>query len=170
MEEKDAEIISKINNTYIMLLNGIMLDKIERVKHKVSPSIYNYYKNYIETLKNKGLRQMYEEPNIKDTKILTKEQNNNYEEVKVLLTSRYLEYHADINNGDYISGNNKRRITKENFLTFTKKLNAEEEIIKRCPSCGASIDFNNNGICAYCNSTYDTENHDYILVEINGIK
>lgn len=170
MEEKDAELISKANNTFIMLLNGIMLDKLERVKHKVSSNIYNYYKNYIENLKNNNLRQIYEEPNIKDTKILKRTQYTDFEEVTIQLTSRYLEYFTNFHDSSYVSGNNKTRITKENYLTFTKKNNVIEEKIKRCPNCGANINFNNNGICSYCNSTYDTENHDYILTEINGIK
>lgn len=170
MKDTDEKIIAKVENTYIMLLNGIMFDKIDRVKHKISPNIYNYYKDYIENLKNKNLRQMYEEPNIKSIKIIQRKQVNGFEEVSIVLTSRYIEYLADYQNNSYISGNNKSRITKENHLLFTKKNSVIEERVKSCSSCGANIDFNNNGICSYCHTTYDTENHDYILIEINEIK
>lgn len=170
MEEKDLELISKVNNTFIMLLNGIMLDNLDRVKHKISTNIYNYYKTYIEDLKNKGLRQIYEEANIKDTKVIKRQQFSNYEEVKVHLTSRYIDYQINLFDSSYVSGNKNNRVTKEYYLTLTKKNNTSEELIKRCPNCNANIDFNNNGICSYCNSIYDTKNHDYILTEINGIK
>ena len=61
MNNNQTEIIAKADNTFIMLLNGIMFNKLERVKHKVSENIYNYYSNYITSLKEQDIRQMYDE-------------------------------------------------------------------------------------------------------------
>lgn len=170
MKNNQTEIIAKADNTFIMLLNGIMFDKLERVKHKVSENIYNYYANYIATLKEQDIRQMYDELNVKSTEIISEESTADYHIVKIHLVSRYLDYQVKASDFSYLSGNKDKRVEKDNYLTFQKKNGSTEEIVKKCPGCGANINFNSNGICEYCNTPYDTYNHDYVLVEINNIK
>ena len=39
----ESAFISKVDNIYIMLLSAIMMDDIEKVKHKLSSDLYNKY-------------------------------------------------------------------------------------------------------------------------------
>ena len=51
---------------------------------------------------------------------------------------------------------------------FEKKLNTKDfGIVRKCPGCGASINVNNTGKCEYCDTIFNLDDYDYILVSIN---
>ena len=169
MDEKfnETEFLSKVSNTYIMILTAIMTDNIKRVEHKISPSVKEQLLKITEELNRKNLRQMYDELNVKNIVIKQKSEKEDHYEITVLLTSRYMDYQVDKTTGKYVSGINTERIEKEHNLTFSKIKDAKETgIIKECPNCGASIDSNNTGICPYCRSVYNLKDYDWILTEI----
>lgn len=159
--------LAKVDNTFIMLLTAIMTDKMERVEHKISHSLFNKYSLLLNNLNSKNQRQMYDELNVKSTEILSIDKTADKYVIEVLLISRYMDYLVDKSTGNYISGENSRRIEKNNYLTFEKSINAKEEgIARKCPGCGANIDANNSGKCDYCGSIYNTESYDWVLVDI----
>ncbi|MBR3229700.1 MAG: TIM44-like domain-containing protein [Bacilli bacterium] len=159
--------ISKVDNTFIMLLTSIMTDNMPRIKHKINNALYNKYFNYVNELNKKNQRQMYDELNVKSTEIINVEEDDNNYTITVKLISRYMDYIIDKTNFNIISGNNKSRVEKENILIFKKSKNAKNEsIAKKCPGCGANIDTNNSGICNYCGTSYDTDSYDWILAQI----
>lgn len=163
----ESGFIAKVDNTFIMLLTSIMTDNISRVKHKIDNTLYNRYYNYVNELNNKNQRQMYDELNVKSTEIINVEEDDNNYIITVKLISRYMDYIVDKTSFEFISGNNKSRVEKENILIFKKSKNAKNESIsKKCPGCGANIDTNNNGICNYCGTSYDTNSYDWILAQI----
>ena len=43
----ESSFISKVDNIFIMLYSGIMLGNLERIKHKLSDSMIEYYQNMI---------------------------------------------------------------------------------------------------------------------------
>ena len=167
----ESEFISKVDNTFIMLLSGIMTENIEKVKHKLSQELFKKYDNYVKKLKINNQRQMYGDPNIKQTKIENIFEDENRYIIKVLLVSRYMDYIINKDTKKIIMGNNNERIEIHNHLTFIKLKNAKEEsIIRKCPNCGASMDTNSTGICKYCHSIYDTYSYDWILTNIERKK
>ena len=88
--------------------------------------------------------------------------------IDVEIVSRYMDYIIDINTGDLISGDDTRRIERRNILRFEKKLNTKDfGIVRKCPGCGASINVNNTGKCEYCDTIFNLDDYDYILVSIN---
>lgn len=163
----ESEFISKADNIFIMILSGIMTENIEKVKHKLSHELYKKYEDYIKTLKIKNQRQMYGDPNIKQTKIEEIIEEENEYIIKVLLVSRYMNYIINKETKKIITGNNGERIEIHNHLTFVKSKQAKEEsIIKKCPNCGASMNTSSTGICEFCHGTYDTFSYDWILTNI----
>lgn len=170
MDEKfnETEFLSKVSNTYIMILTAIMTDNIKRVEHKISPNVKEQLLKITEELNSKNLRQMYDELNVKNIVIIDKYEKEDHYEITVLLTSRYMDYQVDKTTGEYVSGINTERVEKEHYLTFSKIKGAKEiGIIKECPTCGASIDSNNTGICPYCRSVYNLKDYDWILIKMN---
>lgn len=170
MDEKfnETEFLSKVSNTYIMILTAIMTDNIKRVEHKISPNVKEQLLKITEELNSKNLRQMYDELNVKNIVIKDKCEKEDHYEITVLLTSRYMDYQVDKTTGEYVSGINAERVEKEHYLTFSKIKGAKEiGIIKECPNCGASIDSNNTGICPYCRSVYNLKDYDWILIKMN---
>ena len=81
---------------------------------------------------------------------------------------RYMDYIIDIDTGDLIFGDDTRRIEKRTILRFEKKLSTKEiDLVRKCPGCGASISVNTSGKCEYCDTIFNQEDYDYILVSIN---
>lgn len=164
----ESGFIAKVDNTFIMLLTAIMTDNIKRVEHKISSDLFNKYKGVLDELNKNNERQMYDELNVKSTSIQSIEKENNKYVIKVLLTSRYMDYVVDKKTGDYKRGINNQRVEKDNYLTFEKIINAKDEgVVKTCPGCGANVDFNSSGVCNYCGATFDTQNYDWILTDIS---
>ena len=144
-----------------------MYDELETVKHFMTEELYQKYKYQIEILNHKNLRQMYDELNVKSTSIIDFQSTDTDFIITVHLTSRYLDYFLNKETGDFVSGDNQRRVEKQNILTLTKQKNfLTQKVVRKCPGCGASISVNTNGICAYCGTTYNLEDYNYILTDI----
>lgn len=163
----ESGFIAKVDNTFIMLHSAVMLGNLERVKHKLSDNLIARYEEIIEKLNKQNYRQMYDEINVKSTEIKSISKSEDKYIIEVLLVSRYMEYIIDKNTRKYISGINDHRIEKNNYLTFTKRINTKEEsLARKCPGCGANINANYSGKCIYCGTTYDTVTYDWILEDI----
>lgn len=159
--------ITKVNNIFVMLHSSVMMDNLERVKHFLSEDVYQKYDDILKDLNSRNVRQMYDELNVRNTYIKDIEIKEDCVIIKVDITSRYMDYLIDKTTGKFISGYNDHRIEKVNHLELTKKFGTSSyKIDKKCPGCGANIDVNNNGKCAYCGSIFNTENYDWILTSI----
>ena len=78
-----------------------------------------------------------------------------------------MDYLLEKSTGNYLSGNNTSRVEKTNILTFAKNIETKElKMSRKCPHCGANMDINNNGKCDYCRKTFNLEDYDYILTNI----
>ena len=160
---------SYVANVFVKLFTSVMLDELDNVKHFLSEDVYNQYKSKIDDLNNKGVRQIYDELNVKDSSIIKVSITDTDFIITVLITSRYLDYIVDKNSGNFISGNNQSRIEKNYTLIFTKKRNfLQQGVVRKCPGCGASISVNTSGKCEYCGTIYNLEKYDYILTSITS--
>ena len=159
--------LTKVNNVFIKLFTAIMMDKLDEVNHFIGDDVYEYANNILYKVKDKNCRQMYDELNVKDSKITDITVNNDVYQIKVFLQSRYMDYIINLSNGSVISGNDSSRIEVDYNLTFTKKINTKVAgAIRRCPSCNAPLSVNTSGLCEYCGSTYNQEDYDWVLTKI----
>ena len=165
----ESTFYSKVNNVFIKLMTARMIGNLDDVKHFVSDELYKEEVNRNLEHKNNGIKQMYDELNVKDSKITEIEVNDNVYTIKVFLQSRYMDYIIDLDSGNLVSGNDTSRIQRDYVLVFSKNKNAlEQSSIRRCPGCGASIDVNSSGVCDYCGTTYNLEKYDWILNSIEN--
>ena len=163
----EAMFKSYVDNIFVKIYSAIMFDELDTIKHFITEEIYQDLMKKLNELNKKNLRQMYDELNVKSTEIINFETTNDEFIITVKLISRYLDYYLDKETGDYVSGNNKTRIEKENILTLTKKRDfLTKKIVRKCPGCGASANTNKSGICPYCTTSYNLEDYDYILTNI----
>lgn len=159
---------TKVDNIFVKLYTCIMKGDLTDVRHFISEELYNNYINKINELISHNKRQMYDEINVKNTMIINRKILEDKEIIDVEIVSRYMDYIIDINTGDLISGDDTRRIERRNILRFEKKLNTKDfGIVRKCPGCGASINVNNTGKCEYCDTIFNLDDYDYILVSIN---
>ena len=164
----EAMFKTKVDNIFVKLYTCIMKGNLTDVRHFISEELYNNYINKINELISHNKRQMYDEINVKNTMIINRKILEDKEIIDVEIVSRYMDYIIDINTCDLISGDDTRRIERRNILRFEKKLNTKDfGIVRKCPGCGASINVNNTGKCEYCDTIFNLDDYDYILVSIN---
>ena len=164
----EAMFKTKVDNIFVKLYTCIMKGDLTDVRHFISEELYNNYINKINELISHNKRQMYDEINVKNTMIINRKILEDKEIIDVEIVSRYMDYIIDINTGDLISGDDTRRIERRNILRFEKNLNTKDfGIVRKCPGCGASINVNNTGKCEYCDTIFNLDDYDYILVSIN---
>ena len=162
-----ATFTSKCNHVFIKYFSAIMMDNLKEIDHFISDDVYKYGELIIAPLRNKHLRQMYDELNIKSTRIHNIELIKQKYVITVYIESRYMDYIIDKNTGETIHGNDQSRIQVNYKLTFTKDINAiNEGDSKKCHACGSPMNINDSGICKYCGSIYQQEKHGWILENI----
>ena len=171
MEEfNEAMFKTKVDNVFVKLLTAVMEGDLSSVKHFISDEVYQKYQDIIDKLDGRNERQMYDELNVKNTYVESREIVDDKEIVQVRIISRYMDYLIDKDTGNLIRGDNTRRIERDYHLTFTKKLITKDiGLVRKCPGCGASISVNTSGKCEYCDTIYNLEDYDYVLVDINII-
>lgn len=160
--------ISKVKNTYIMLMKSITENNIDKVKYKLSDELYNKILEEMKYYDMKALAQVYDEIKIKNAYIIDTSENNNEFKILVLLDVKYKFYTVNkkTKKPNFLSYNKK--VEKQIYLVFSKKVNAKENSISpKCKSCGANLDINSTGTCSYCGTTYKLDDYDWILTYIN---
>lgn len=166
-EFNEAMFKTKVDNIFVKLYTCIMKQDLSDVLHFISDDLEEYFNEIIEDLKRQNKRQIYDELNVRFTRIVDRQVIDNKEVVTVELTSRYMDYIIDMNTGDLISGNDTYRIEKVNTLVFEKSLDAKEiAIVRMCPGCGNSMSVNTSGVCDYCGAVFNQEDYDYVLTSI----
>ena len=166
-EYHEEEFKSKINNMFIQVLYAIMLQDIDRVRHFLNEDLEKQLEQKIEGLKQKNLRQMYDELNVADVKLINITEMKDRFVIDAEITSKYMDYQMDMQ-GKIISGDSSRRVQKIHFLTCERYKNGKSlGLVRRCKSCGHSMNLSLNGKCEYCGSIYKLEDYDYVITKLN---
>jgi len=165
----EATFLTKADHIFIMILSAIMENDLSSVKHYLSEDVYNHFDELVKSYEKDKVIRLFDEMNVKSTDIVNYTVEDNNLNIKVLLVSRYMDYFID-EDGEFKSGINDHRIELEHHITFTKRLDAKDlDELRRCPSCGHSLDINASGLCQYCGQTIDMSDYDYIITEIDNI-
>lgn len=163
----NAMFLTKVDNIFIMLYSAIMDRNLKRVDHRISDEVYEKYDKIVKDLISKKQIQMYGELNVKTSEIVNIDNSNDDLVVTVKLITRYLNYIVD-ENYNYVSGNTNEREEHSLLLKFAKRKDANKlEASRHCPNCGSLMDISNNGQCSYCGSIFNTEDYDWVLIDIN---
>ena len=85
----EAMFLTKVNNIFIKFFTSIMTDKLAAVDHFISDDVYNYGENILNKVRSKNYRQMYDELNVKNSRISNIEVTD--KGIKVVLESTIIE-------------------------------------------------------------------------------
>lgn len=166
-EFTEGTFLTKADHIFMMLLDAIMQKDISIVKHYLTDEVASKYIKLIKEYSDKKIIRIFDETNVKNSKITNVNIENDKINITVKLNSRYMDYFIN-EDGDFISGINDRRIEKEHIIVFTKNIDSKNlNEIRRCPYCGNSLDINLTGKCPYCNQIIDMSKYDYIITKIS---
>ena len=165
----ETSFITKVNNIVIKFFNSITLNEIDKVDHFVADKVFETGKRIIKDAESKGCVHMFDEFNIRNSSINNINVTSDGYFIQVSMELLYMDYLIDKNTGSVVSGNNNMRTSHNMVMTFKKNRNATDQtLVRTCPTCGASLNTNNTGICEYCHTVYDQEDHDWVLEAIDG--
>lgn len=166
----EAELLTKVNNIYVMLMMSLMDGKLDRVSHFISENLQNKEQTKIDEWNQKNEQPIFGELNVKESTVISTQTFDEYEEVKVLLIGRYLDYVLDKTTGNIKYGDTSNRVEYQYVFRLTKKKDVKKRgLVYHCPSCGASLDINNTGVCSYCGEVSSVQNYDWIVADIEKI-
>ena len=158
--------LSKVQNMFIKYYSAIMLDKLDTVKHFVDDNVYQEGLNEIKEWKARNARHMYDMLNAQDSHITSIDEYDDCYAITVFLRARYLDYYIDLESGK-VTGDDQNRVTVPYTIELKKRKDAKESgLIKKCPTCGASLLINNSGKCDYCGNTYNLEDYDFVITRM----
>ena len=166
-EDKDfseSKFKSKVSNEFVQIKLSIVTGKIEKIKHFVNDDVYNnIVKKLDDDIKNNRI-QIYEELNVANVDIMKIQEFEDRFEIDVKVHSKAYEYYIERKSKKYISGDRSERLEKYTNIKLTKIKNAKDlKNLRKCPTCGAVVDVNFNGICSFCKSVFDLQNYDWII-------
>ena len=165
----ESEFITKADHIFIMILNAIMENDLSTVKHYLSEDVYNHFDKLVNKYIEEHVIRLFDEMNVKSTDIVDYNVEDGKLSIIVTLVSRYMDYFIN-EDGEFASGINDHRLELSHRIVFTKKLETKQlGEVRRCPSCGHSLDINASGLCPFCNQTIDMSEYDYIITEIDNI-
>ena len=167
MEIDETLIKTKIDHIFVKLYTGMTLGNLRDVQHFLSDAVYQKYENILEERKAKNQKQIYDEINVKNSRITKVEEQDDKVIVHIELISRYMDYILDISSGKILFGTDQKRVEKTNYITLEKQKNGKEiNGVRKCPSCGASMNINQTGVCEFCHRVYPLEEYDFIVTSI----
>jgi predicted lipid-binding transport protein (Tim44 family) len=138
--------------------------ELEKVRDKITDELYSMYESQLATLEIKGEQNIMKDMVNKYCYVKDVSQQNN---VITITTGYYIEqydYIADAKTGKLIRGESKKKMRVKYEMKFRKIIDTNN-VIEKCPNCGAKMDINSGGICEYCGSKVVSENSDWVLTE-----
>lgn len=160
----ESKFKSKVENIFVQIKLSMVTGKTEKIHHFVNEDIYEKIIQKVENDKNNNRIQLYDELNVADIRIDKIEELEDCFKIEVSLHSKALEYYIARDTRKFISGNREDRVERMNKLVFTKIKNFKSmEAARKCPSCGANIDVNKDGQCAYCGAIFNLQNYDWVV-------
>ena len=84
----ESMFLTKVANIFVKLLTSIMRQDMKDVAHFLDPSVRSLAEDKIIKMKSQNKRQMYDELNVKDSKIISIEEGADTYQIKVVLQSR----------------------------------------------------------------------------------
>ena len=113
-EFNEAMFKTKVDNIFVKLYTCITKGNLTDVKHFISKDLEDNFQNKINEISSHNQRQIYDEINVKNTRIIDRVVTEEKEIIKVEIISRYMDYIIDLDTGDTIRGDDTRRIEKTN--------------------------------------------------------
>ena len=165
-----GEFLTYANGLFYKILVAIMHDQLEDIRHFIGEDVYQVLRETLQEAKEKQKQYVFKDIHIKNSIITDIEVNKSVYKIKVFLQANFGDYMLNLNNGKLVSLNYFDTIYQKKrkyVLTFKKKVSTKTYgIVKKCPSCGAPLNINDTGICAYCGTIFNRNDYDWILTKL----
>jgi len=169
----EEEFKSFAREVFVKLQNAWTDRDWEKIRPFESNELFEQHRQQLEGyIKNNQINVM-ERICVNWVRFLSFEQSGGKDILKVDLNSRMGDYIIDATTKKVIKGNKTSEYYHTYTLTFIRKTgmltNTQDEGLNttNCPNCGAPTKVTSAGRCEYCNSVITTEDHGWVLSNLN---
>ncbi len=127
-----------------------------------------------EFIKNHTINKM-ENVCVNDAYFYAYKTEGKYEYLTVYLNTSYSDYIVDEETGKVVKGDPKTTYEVKYLAKFMRTLGVttgqnSNASTTKCPNCGAPVDVNAAGECAYCGTVITNGDHDWVLSNLDDIQ
>jgi DNA-directed RNA polymerase subunit RPC12/RpoP len=163
--ENKEELKKELFNKYIDIQEAWMNFDYDKLITLLSDSLFNMYKEQLEALKLKNKKNIMNDFEYIDSKIIDVTQENGILSLKLYLNVKMYDYIVNKNN-KVIRGNKNKKVNVHYEIVFEKSIN---ESVNKCPNCGSEIINNESNMCHYCNNAIINKSKDFVMSKKTNI-
>ena len=134
---------------------------LEKVHNIITDEMFNMYESQLSSMEIKGEQNIMNGFVLKDSAISNYVNQNDNVEVTAKYIIEFYDYIIEKESGKVLRGSKTSKLRMYYDFTFIMK-NTDEKI-DHCPNCGAPVEVNASGMCAYCNSKIVGENTSWVM-------
>ncbi len=158
--------LDRAQTTFFVLQNAWMARNLEPARIYLSDAIYQRWKLQVEQFIAMHKRDVMEDLAVNGCAIAKVAGDPNFDSITVRFDAIAADYEVDDAN-KIVSGDKVQRPFTE-YWTFirsraVKTRAGETAQITQCPNCGAPVQINESGTCAYCKATVTTGQFGWVL-------
>ena len=132
------------------------------IRRLTTDELYNMYSSQLETLKLKNQKNIMDDIELIDVKVIDIRKENDVITIDTYLNVRCYDYVINEKTDKVVRGTSSSKINIKYKLSFVKSsINNKEE--EKCPNCGAPVDIISSAKCPYCDSTLVKDASTYVM-------
>jgi hypothetical protein len=139
-----------------------------RARPFTSEALFQSQLFYIDAYRRAGLRNITEGARITRTQLVAVSADRWYQALTFRVFATGLDYTLRAADGALYSGNKSQERPFSEYWTLIRSADNDRPVTEsaNCPSCGAALDVNMAGECAFCGSRITTGSFDWVLSRI----
>lgn len=139
-----------------------------------SSELFNLHKSQLDEYIRNGTINIMENVCVNESFLCDYAAEEKYEFLTVFMNTRYNDYVVKEDTKQVLKGDPNRTYNVQYKLKFmrTKGVTTSEMSNKstvQCPNCGAPVDVNESGECAYCGTVITNGEHDWVLCNMDDV-
>lgn len=139
-----------------------------------SESLFNLHKSQLDEYIRNGTINIMENVCVNESYLCDYADDGNYEYLTVFMNTRYNDYIVKEDTREVVKGDPNRTYHVQYKLKFMRTLGVKTGQLSNkstasCPNCGAPVDVNAAGQCAYCGTVITNGEHDWVLCNMDDI-
>ena len=164
----DKSVLKKdFYDIYVKIQKAWSNNDIEKARDVLSDNLFNMYKIQILTMVKKNRRNAMSDFEFVSAYINDVSVNNAVMNVEVMMEVYCKDYMIDIKTDKVLRGDSNRINHYYYLLSFTKDIEADNNI---CPNCGAKISSDKSVKCDYCDTIINKKSNKFVLSNKKMIK
>ena len=155
------ELKKEFYNKFVEIQNAWMNFDYDKLRILCTDELFNTYKSQLRTLKLKNGQNIMSNFKQKEIKIRFARTSKSYITVGIFLRVSFIDYVINKKTNKVTAGKKHRKITNNYLMEFVKANG--ENIITKCPSCGAKVNMVTSGECEHCGATIVVPPKEFVL-------